>query len=238
MGMLYTLGDATEVVGGVNKGFATPCASPGVDPEESINYELGLRRHGEHWRLEALGFYVDYENLVGVCTISSGSGCDPGDAFNGEGVHIPGLELTAELILDGPAGWNFPLRLTGTWMDAEFQSNFDSEFFGNVSAGDPVPYVPEQQWWVSLGAQSDPFSIVLNASYADSVCTQASCDDLQRTGSLTVLDLSAHYRLSANWQVYGLVENLAGETGLVARQPYGARPNRPRSLLVGVRYGF
>lgn len=238
LGALYDLSEHTRLVAGVHKGFATPGSNPGVDPEESVNFELGIRHESRNWGVEAMGFFTDYENLVGVCTNSSGSDCDPGDAFNGEGVHIPGLELTAHSTLAGPSGWMFPLRLSWTWMDAEFQTGFNSEFFGQVQAGDPVPYVPEQQLWLSLGAEAGQFAAFLNAAYADGVCTQASCDEFERTGSGTVLDLALHYRLNVAWQVYGLVENISDELQMVSREPYGARPNKPRSLTLGVRYGF
>lgn len=238
VGILYDLTDTTRIVGGVHKGFAVPGNQPGVDPEESVNWELGLRFGTDRVSLDVIGFFNDYENLVGVCTNSSGSDCEPGDAFNGDGVHIPGVELTLAVELGEAGAWSFPLNLSYTWMDAEFQTDFDSEFFGDVMAGDPVPYVPDQQGLLTLGAVGDALSFWLSANYVDSVCTQASCGAFERTESATILDLAVHYRVNEAWSLYANAENLTDEIYIAGREPYGARPNKPQAFNAGVRFDF
>ncbi len=238
LGVLRDLANGLRLLGGVHKGFAVPGNSPGVDPEESINYELGLRWFGEAWQVDLVGFFNDYENLVGTCANASGSDCDPGDAFNGEGVHIPGLELS---VSGGPEldnGVRLPIRLAYTWMDAEFQSSFDSEFFGDVEAGDPVPYVPDNEVYASAGIEWQALSTYLSANIVDSVCTQAACGAFQRTESATLFDLSAHYRFSEQWTLYAVAENITDEIYIAGREPYGARPNKPRSFYAGVTFDF
>jgi Fe(3+) dicitrate transport protein len=238
MGALYELSAATTLVAGIHKGFATPTNAPGVDPEESVNYELGIRYDDGRLSVEAMLFFNDYENLVGQCTNSSGSDCEPGDAFNGEGVHIPGLELTASTWFEVGDDWLMPLQLTYTWMDAEFQSSFDSEFFGEVNAGDPVPYVPENQAWASVGLEGGPWSFYLSGNYVGSVCTRASCGAFEETESAVVVDLAAHYRINDRWRLYALAENMMDEIYIVGREPYGARPNKPRTFVLGASFDF
>lgn len=238
LGLLYDIDDAWRLVGGVHKGFSTPGNKPGVDPEESVNYEFGLRYESARWSVDAMGFFNDYDNLVGVCTNASGSDCEPGDSFNGSGVHIPGLELRMASEWMTPGGWGVPVQLTYTWMDATFQSSFNSDFFGEVSKGDPVPYIPEHQIWASVGLVRDAVSGYLSINYQDSVCTSARCDAYERTQSATLLDLSVHYRFNPRWELYGVVENLADEARIAGREPYGARPNKPRSVNLGVRFDF
>lgn len=238
LGVLHDYNDSLRLVAGVHKGFSTPGNRPGVDPEESVNYELGLRYQNHLLQLDVMGFFNDYENLVGVCTNSSGSECEPGDAFNGEGVHVPGLEVTLSAELGDPNGWSFPLQLAYTWMDATFQSSFDSDFFGEVRAGDPVPYIPEHQAWASLGINRGDFSGYLGLNHVDGVCTQANCGAFEKTESATLLDLAVHYRLNEQWKIYLVAENLADETYIAGREPYGARPNKPRSYSLGTRFEF
>jgi Fe(3+) dicitrate transport protein len=238
MGAIYSFNENTQLVAGIHRGFATPGNEPGVNPEESTNYEFGLRQQTKNLALEAMLFFNDYENLVGVCTNSSGSDCDPGSAFNGEGVHIPGLELTASATLARGESWEFPVQLTYTWMKPEFQTSFDSEFFGEVHKGDPVPYISENQLWASVGMLSGPWAFYLSSSYLDSVCTKASCDAFEKVDSALLFDVSAHYEISPAWTVYGLVENLTDELEMVAREPYGARPGKPRSFMLGARFNF
>ncbi|RPH99604.1 MAG: TonB-dependent receptor [Lysobacterales bacterium] len=238
LGALYQLGAGTRIVAGVHKGFAAPSNEPGVDPEESVNYELGLRQDSANLSLEAMAFFNDYENLVGLCTNSSGSNCEPGEAFNGEGVHVPGLEFALGTSFDAGAGWQMPLNVVYTWMDAEFQTDFVSEFFGAVSKGDPVPYVPENQLWVSLGLERGPWSFFLSGNHLGSVCTEASCGDFEETESAILFDLSAHYRISDALEFYGVIENLTDELYVASRDPYGVRPNKPQTFMLGAKFGF
>jgi Fe(3+) dicitrate transport protein len=238
LGILFEINTSTRLVAGVHKGFATPGNTPGVDPEESTNYELGVRYDRNRLAFEAMFFFNDYDNLVGVCTNSSGSDCDPGDAFNGEGVHVPGLELSFQTYFEAGEYWQIPVQLVYTWMNAEFQSSFNSDFFGDVEKGDPVPYVPDNQLWASLGLQGGPWSFYASVNYVDSVCTRASCEQFEETESATIFDLSAHYQINDSWELYGLVENLADELYIAGREPYGARPNKPRTFMLGAKFIF
>ncbi|MEL7449456.1 MAG: TonB-dependent receptor, partial [Pseudomonadota bacterium] len=43
LGFVYRMGDQWSAYGGIHKGFSAPSNAPGVDEEESINYELGVR---------------------------------------------------------------------------------------------------------------------------------------------------------------------------------------------------
>ena len=156
----------------------------------------------------------------------------------GDAVHIPGLELTFSYLFDTESGWELPFQLAYTWMNAEFQSSFVSDYFGQVNKGDPVPYVPENQLWASLGLEKDAWSFHASANYVGSVCTEASCGAFEKTESATIFDLSAHYRINDSWRLYALVENLSDEIYVAARDPYGARPNKPRTFLMGVKFGF
>jgi Fe(3+) dicitrate transport protein len=101
-----------------------------------------------------------------------------------------------------------------------------------------VPYVPENQAWVSLGLQGGPWSFYLSANYIGSVCTEARCGEFDQTGSATIFDLAAHYRINDSWELYALAENLADEIYIAARDPYGARPNKPQTFVVGAKFNF
>lgn len=238
MGLLYDFSEQTRLVAGVHRGFAVPGNAPGVDPEESTNYELGVRLAQDRFELDLIGFFNDYDNLVGVCTNSSGSDCEPGGAFNGAGAHIAGIELGLSADLYDTGTWQFPLTLTYTWMDAEFQSDFNSDFFGAVQAGDPVPYVPVNQGLLTVGMENDALAMWLSINYVDKVCTRASCGAYEETEAATLLDLSAHYRFNDNWSAYANAENLTDELYIASREPYGARSNKPRAYHAGVRFNF
>ena len=145
--------------------------------------------------------------------------------------------LTSELV--SARSYSIPLLISYTWMDAQFENDIeDSEFFGDVSAGDPVPYIPEHQLFVSIGVELGAWSAFLSGNYVASVCTIASCGEFEKTDSSKILDFGVHYRMSENVELYGAIENLTQDLGLAARQPYGARPGKDRSWLLGAKLAF
>ena len=239
IGVAWDINDNLKLIGGVHKGFSAPGNKDGIDAEESINYEAGVRYSHGDLQLEAIAFYNDYENLQGICTASSGSNCEIGDVFNGNAVSVPGLELMIRHELPAPVGFRIPLMLTYTWMHARFEGDIDdSEFFGNVSKGDPVPYVPDHQAFASIGLEKGAWSGYLGVNYIDATCTQARCDEFERTDARTLFDLAVHYQVKPTLELYATIENLADKQYVAGRQPYGARPGKPRSWKLGMRWDF
>ncbi len=233
VGLLWPLTPTMSVVAGVHKGFTTPSNAPGVKPETALNYELGFRTSGQT-ALEAIYFLSDYDNLLGQCTASSGAQCTPGDSFNGNAATVQGLELTAQRDYATRTGLTFSLNLNYTYLDGHFDTDIaDTAFFGDVRAGDPIPYLPQHQLHLGVGFLTRHWSHYLDVSYQGAVCVKASCDLYETTESQATLDLSSHYELNARTSIYAKVENLTDQTYLVARQPYGARPNRGRTMAFG-----
>lgn len=238
-GAIFELTGNTRLIGGVHKGFSAPGNKEGIEPEESINYEAGLRYENGTLEFEAIAFFNDYENLQGVCTASSGGDCEVGDVFNGNAVSVPGLEVQFRQVFSPAPDYSIPLTLTYTWMNAEFESDIaDSEYFGDVSKGDSVPYVPDHQAFLSVGFEKGKWSTYVSANYSDKVCTLASCERFEETDASTVFDLGTHYQLRPGLELYAVVENLTRELDIVARQPYGARPSKDRSWLLGAQLNF
>ena len=236
MGVLFNVDDNWSVLAGYHKGFSAPSNSPGVKEEEADNYELGVRYAGTHVRGEVIAFYSDYENLVGECTNSSGGNCEPGDAFNGDAATVEGVEamFVANVPLDETL--NLPLSLSYTYIDGEFDTSFaDSLFFGDVEKGDPLPYIPEHQMRVSMGLESTDWSVNLSGKYSDEICVKAACGAFEKTDSSFTVDLSGSYRINKNISLIARVENVTDQEDLVSRHPYGARPNKPRTAMVGLR---
>ncbi len=239
VGVLFNINDRWSWLAGVHKGFSAPGNKHGVDAEESINYEAGFRFQSGDLKLEAIAFFQDYMNLQGACTASSGTTCEIGDVFNGDAVSIPGLEFTLSNELAPGRNYSIPLQVTYTWMHARFESDIaDSAFFGDVSSGDPVPYIPDHQLFVSLGIEHGLWSAYLSGSYVDSVCTLARCGVFEQTDPSTTLDLGVHYQVKDNLELFTVVENLAGQLQIAGRQPYGARPGKDRNWLLGARLDF
>jgi Fe(3+) dicitrate transport protein len=239
IGVLYQVNDSFSLLGGVHKGFSAPPNAPGVSEEESVNYELGLRFRDDVWYLDAIAFLTDFRNLLGVCTSSSGSNCEIGDAFNGDAATIQGIELSTGINLAGDRSFQIPLDFTYTYTDSRFDTDIaDTEYWGDVEEGDPIPYIPEHQFLLRLGFVMNRISADLSANYLDSVCTRPACGEFESTDDSLTLDLGAAYAITGSFDVFARIENLTNEQDIMGRQPYGARPNKARTAAIGVRLGF
>lgn len=239
MGVVYQLNDQTSLFGGVHKGFTAPSNSPGVEEEEAINYELGVRFHGNNLNLEAAYFLSDYDNLLGECTGSSGSDCEIGEAFNGDAATVQGLELMLATNLLRNSALSLPLQVSYTYIDGSFDTDIAAtDFFGDVSKGDPIPYIPENQLNLSVGLVAERWNLYLAANYVDGTCVRASCGTFERTDSSVTVDVSGAYQFSDKLELFARVENLTGEQDILGRQPYGARPNKDTTASIGARFAF
>ncbi len=238
-GAIYKVSDSLSIVAGVHKGFTAPSNSPGVREEEAINSEFGVRFNNGRTRAELIAFSSDYENLLGECTSSSGSNCEIGDAFNGDAATVRGVEALFSSSVEVADGMLLLTQLSFTYIDGEFDTDIaDTAFFGDVSAGDPIPYIPETQFQFSAGLERGAWQANANLSYVDEVCTRASCGQFDRTDDALTVDLASSYLVNESLKIFARVENVSDERDILGRQPYGARPNKGRSASVGVELNF
>ena len=234
LGVSYQMRDGVTLIAGVHKGFSAPSNAPGVDVEEALDYDFGVRLTGARGSLEAIAFLADYKNLVGVCTASSGVDCEVGDAFNGDAATVKGLELVANMDFSAGGRFGVPAELVYTWMDGSFDTDIaDTDFFGDVSAGDPIPYLPEHQLAATIGVVGERLRGHLAANFVADTCVRASCGPFEATEETITFDLSARYAMNENTELFARLENLGDARDMVGRHPYGARPNKARSMAVG-----
>ena len=239
IGVLYQINPALSLVAGVHKGFTAPSNSPGTREEEAINYEAGFRYATDRLNAELIGFVSDYDNILGVCTNSSGSDCVIGDAFNGDAATVQGLEFQFNTELANNAAMSVPLNFSYTHINGEFDTNIaDTAFFGDVSAGDPLPYLPDNQFRLALGLVTGAWASYISGNYVDEVCVRASCGPFEETDDTFTVDASVNYQFNPQLTVFGRLENLTGEENILGRQPSGARPNKGQTVTAGLRFDF
>lgn len=248
LGVSYAFTDELSLFGGVHKGFAPPSpSSTNDDNEESINYELGGRYITPTLNLELTGFFNDYENLLGECTISSGcTGGATGDQFNAGEVDAYGVEFGVGYDAASALGFSevsIPVHFNYTYTKAEFQNNFVSAFdeWGNVTAGDELPYIPEHQFFVSAGVVAPKWEFHASGKYVDEMRTQAGSGSIpsgQGTDEAFIVDIAGEYEIHDYTRVFATVDNLFDTDYVVARRPAGARPGRPLTAIAGVKFEF
>jgi Fe(3+) dicitrate transport protein len=243
IGAVYELEGNWFLLAGVHRGFNPPSPGGGAQAEQSMNYELGARLSRERVQADVIAFYNDYDNLVGTCTASTGGGCQIGDQFSGGQVAMVGIELSSRIDWQLPRGLAVPLQLSYTYTGAEFRSSFDSGFdeWGSVEYGDKLPYLPENQAQVQIGLTGNRWGVNLSASYTDAMRVEAGQDALgpgNSTDAAWVVDFASDWSVNQNLDLFARVENVLEEVQVVAWRPAGARPGRPRTVLVGFNAQF
>ncbi|NUO52116.1 MAG: TonB-dependent receptor, partial [Polyangiaceae bacterium] len=155
-GAYVALPEGFGLLGGVYQGFSPipPGQSSNPTPEKSVNVEWGARWSPKRLiRVEAIGFFNGYSNLSNVCTFSSGCVSENLDQqFDAGQATIWGIEGFADAEIELMKDLNLPLRGAYTFTRATFDNSFSSAdpIFGDVEAGDDIPYIPTHQ--LSIGA--------------------------------------------------------------------------------------
>ena len=247
VGADYQTGASSSAFVGVHKGFAPP--APGsadeVEAEESWNFEAGYRVTEGTWSAEVVGFFNDYDNLLGTDTLSGG-GDGTGDQFNGGAVEVMGLEASISRDFAGLLGTSLtvPVRLVYTYTQAEFQTNFKTTFADwapEVELGDELPYLPAHQLFGSISLVAARWGAHLDLSWMDEMRTNAGQGSIPREElipSRFLVDLGGDYQITPQLKAYARVRNLTDEIYLAARRPAGLRPGMPQTVVAGFSFGF
>ncbi len=246
-GVEYTILEGFSALAGVHRGFvpvAPTAQASGVLPESSLNYEAGLRLRGQRISGDLIGFFSNYKNLKGSCSLASGcTEMQEGEEFNGGRAHVYGAELqvgsewplTNKLVL--------PLSAAYTYTHSAFQSSFSSDFagWGEVEKGFELPYLPRQILAVSGGVKTKKWELGARVSYlgeSRDVAGAGSIEAAARAEPLLTVNLNGHVTLHENSELYATCSNLFDEQVIISRRPYGARPNAPRLVSFGYKGRF
>jgi Fe(3+) dicitrate transport protein len=244
VGAYYGVTEELGVLAGVYRGFSPPPPANPDNPEYSVNYEAGGRYQRGAFRAELIGFFNDYSNLTNSCSFGSGCVVDDLDRqFSAGAVRVYGLEAYASHDVPLPLGLTLPVLASYTLTRTRFEETFGSAepSWGDVRAGDELPYVPRHQVAVVTGLEHPRASGTIAATYVSAMREEAGREPLEEslvTDEQFLLDASASARLFGGLSVYANLRNVLGSAFIVSRRPYGARPNAPRWLQVGGKLTF
>ncbi len=242
LGVSYEITPTLIAFGGVHRGFAPPNSKEGVEPEQSVNVEVGGRYDTPTLSVQTAAFLNSYQNLLGSDLAAAGGGGST-DLFNGGEARVLGLELATSVdlarVLD-LGSLKLPARLAYTYTDAEFRNAFESEFgpWGTVAVGDELPYVARHQATATLGAEWSRYSIETRAFYVGPMRTEAgqgAIPENREIESHLVFDIAADVFVGRGATVFASVRNVFDEVYVAARRPAGLRPGLPQTFLLGVR---
>ncbi len=248
----YTIDEYSGAFAGIHRGFVptSPQQDPELKFEDSYSFEAGYRFNKQMTKIELVSFFSDIDNLVETCTASVSSDCNNfnriDESFNSGKVEVYGLESIIEKTFQVSDSIDLPISLTYTYTHAEFKEGFISDFalWGDVTAGDPVPYLPEQQLALDIGLDSGHWRTNILARYTGEMSEAAGKSNEQVQVELEgvtiepqwVMDFSASYDFSEMGSLYFKIDNLLDKENLVSRRPFGARPGKPRQFFMGYKY--
>ncbi|PKP25030.1 MAG: TonB-dependent receptor [Bacteroidetes bacterium HGW-Bacteroidetes-2] len=244
IGANYKFSRDISLFGGVHKGFAPPGNADGTNPEKSTNVELGTRFNFKSLTGELVGFYNDYNNLLGSDLAASG-GTGSLDQFNAGQALVKGLELLLNynLLQSTNSHLKLPLTFSYTLTDAKFQSDFESEvgIFGLVNHGDQIPYIAKNQFNITAALENAIFNFSWSGRYTDAFRTQSGAGSIPKEFKIEshfVLDFAAKYFYSPRITLFTNVQNIFDTHYEAARLPAGLRPGAPFMVNAGIGYSF
>ncbi len=260
LGLTYDLADDIVLYAGVHRGFAPPrvediiSSSGGVvelDPEESTNWELGVR--GEPLAglfIDAALFRMDFDNQIVPASVAGGVGTTLTSA--GETSHT-GAELSLRgslkdmgLMTRDDVFFRAALTYVG---EAEYRGARFSNISGfeTVSVeGNRLPYAPE---WLASAAIGYAWGDIADAQievqhtgeqFSDDLNTIAPTENGQRglIEDFTIVNLAANLRPLDNGTTFFVtVKNVFDETYIVDRAR-GILPGAPRLFQAGISVEF
>lgn len=242
-GATYQYSDNLLLMAGIFKGFNP--SGPGATnakEETSLSLEAGFVYDRDGFYGEVVGFYSDYSNILGACTASSGSGdCEIGDQFNGGMATVKGLEISAGYDFTISADLMVPFKVNYTYTNTSFDSNFSDSFWGDVIAGDAMPYTPAHQLNIVTGLAGNDWSLNLLVNFQTALRTQAGAGLIpihEKIDGRAIIDINASYQVLDSVKLYGGVQNVFDKKYAVARRPFGLRPGKPLSISAGMTISF
>ncbi|WP_439131642.1 TonB-dependent receptor family protein [Polaribacter sp.] len=243
MGSNYKFNNNLSIFGGIHKGFSPPGNQDGQEPEKSINYELGTRFNLAGISGEFVGFFNDYSNLLGSDLAATG-GTGSLDQFNAGEVNVSGFELLLNYnFAKANAKIALPLSFGYTFTHTEFQNSFSGaeSFWGTVTAGDELPYIPKNQFNIGFSMEHSKFEINLNARYNGEFRTRSgigTIPDNEKVAQNFIVDLSTKYFVTKQVSLTANIINLLDETYAASRVPAGLRPGHPFGAYAGFTFNF
>jgi Fe(3+) dicitrate transport protein len=110
-----------------------------------------------------------------------------------------------------------------------------------VKEGDELPYIPESIGNVRASFLASKWRLEGTVDFQSQmreVPGAGAIDKDVHSDGFAVLDLSASYALTDQLTLQALLLNATDEVAITSHRPFGARPNRPRSLIGRIRYEF
>ena len=228
-----------SLLGGVHRGFAPPSATLYQKAENSTNFEGGARWSSRWLKVEAIGFFNNYRNMLGS-DLLAGGGQGTLEQFNVGKAAVGGAEFLAQA-QPRIGRVSFPLQLTYTYTHTEMRNEFSSEAWGDVHVGDEIPYIFRHAANAQLGAEYRGYELNVGLRYNGAMRTVPGQGAMPKTQSIPshfIVDASAKARLNRHVTLTINAINVTNARYLVSRHPSGLRAGHPFGLYGGAIFNW
>ncbi len=241
LGINYQIMRELSAFVGVHKGFAPPSAELYQEAEKSLNTETGIRLFTGNLRIELIGFYNYYSNMLGSDLAAAG-GQGTLDQFNVGEARVKGAEFLFQY-QPLPQWWHvkLPLQLSYTYTTTEMRNAFESSSWGIVAVGDAIPYIYKHSLNAQLGIEYKGFEANLGINHKGDMRTapgQGVIANSEKVPAHTIWDASAKMKINKHFRVMLNAVNLTNARYLVSRHPAGLRAGHPLGISLGVSATF
>jgi Fe(3+) dicitrate transport protein len=180
-----------------------------------------------------VAYHSAYNRLLGSDAASSG-GSGTGELFNGGAAQVTGLEFQYAKSFKA-----LTATATGTYTRAIFTESFASEFdgWGDVEAGDVLPYLPAFQANLALDYQHKKWNASAGINGLGARKSSASLDEYDLPAAV-VANAALRYDITEKWSLKLSGQNLTNTRHIVAARPAGFRTFTPRMWTVGAELGL
>lgn len=240
LGINYKILPSLSAFAGVHQGFAPPSVMTYYKqkPEKSINIEAGLRLNVGSLRVEAIGYYNDYSNMLGSDLAAAG-GQGTLDQFTVGAARVQGFEFLAAW-QPLPSSWHvqLPLQLSYTFTDTKMENEFYSSSWGEVFEGDEIPYIYKHALNAQVGLEWKRLEANFTIRYNGDMRTipgQGTIAYAHKIPAHAIMDASLRYKLNKHVTLTANAINLANKAYLSSRHPSGLRAGHPFGIYGGLR---
>lgn len=241
LGINYQLTKVLSVFSGIHKGFSPPSAEVGQKPESSVNVESGLRYSKGNLTAELIGFYNDYQNMLGS-NLAAAGGTGELNQFDIGKAKVKGAEFLLQF-QPIPASYRLklPIQLSYTYTDTEMLNSFQEDSWSYVFKGDEIPYITKHSFNASLGAEYRWMELNLGIRYNGDMRStpgQGKIAERELIPAYTIVDASAKVKINKSITLNVNAINLTNKAYLVSRHPAGLRAGHPFGIFSGMNVKF
>jgi Fe(3+) dicitrate transport protein len=261
MGINFDFDEHMSTFGGIHKGFSPPgmpsttSNATQAREETAINYEIGYRYEDKGWNVQVVGFYSDYDNILGSDNVSGG-GAGTGDLFNAGNATVSGLEVSMDydLLHSKNSRFKLPVHISYTFSDARFNETFVNAGgdwgSGTILAHDIIPFITPHLLSFNIGFESKSFNATLATRYVSTTrikpgqkeifvpSENIKYTDVNAINGFLIMDISANYTIGRNFTIFSTINNITNNQGIVTNLPNGYRPNMPFAINLGLKTDF